>query len=178
MRSTIRAFDSTIQGWLQHLPNGVQPIMLIASFLGQPIITFFIIGCIGLWGWYDKNIKLVATSAIGFAGIFINSLLKISFGRERPKNDYVDNMWFDTFSFPSGHASGSLIAYGLVTYLAWHFLPAPWAIFITIILTTLILTIGVSRVYLGAHYASDVLGGWIIGGITLLIIALIIRPFA
>lgn len=177
MRAHIRAFDSFFESVIGHIPKESYGFMVIASFLGQPIITFLIIGSIGIWGWYDNKIKLVAASAVGFAGVFINSFLKLSFGRERPRSEYVDNMWFDTFSFPSGHASGSIIAYGLLIYLAWHFLPTPWAIVLTAVLTFLIILIGISRVYLGAHYASDVLGGWIIGSITLLVIILFVRPF-
>lgn len=152
--------------------------MSVASFLGQPIITFAIIGILGLYGWQTSQLRIIATSAVGFAGIFINSFLKLSFGRQRPRTDYVDNMWLDTFSFPSGHASGSVIAYGLLIYLCWHYLPSMWALLITILLSSLVITIGVSRVYLGAHYASDVIGGWIIGAITLGIIFFIIRPFS
>lgn len=178
MKAHIRAFDSFFEDVIGHIPKEIYGFMAVASFLGQPIVTFMIIGGIGLWGWYDNKIKLVATSAVGFAGVFINSFLKLSFGRERPRSEYVDNMWFDTFSFPSGHASGSIIAYGLLTYLAWHFLPASWAAIVTVTLVLLTILIGISRVYLGAHYASDVLGGWIIGGITLLVIILLVRPFA
>jgi undecaprenyl-diphosphatase len=160
------------------LPRELHNTMTIASFLGQPIISASILGCIAVWAWDEKNTKLVIAGASGGAGIVVNSLLKFWLGRQRPATHYVKNMWFDTFSFPSGHSAGSLIAYGLLIYLAWHLFPIPLATCMGALGIVLLVLVGVSRIYLGAHYPSDVLGGWGIGGVTLLAIITIVRPFA
>jgi undecaprenyl-diphosphatase len=96
------------------------------------------------------------------------SLLKILFRRLRPATDYAATL--KGFSFPSGHASHALAIYGLLAYAAWVFLPQPWGKIVSGLLALLVLLIGVSRVYLGAHFPTDVLGAWIISGIVLLAI--------
>jgi undecaprenyl-diphosphatase len=61
-----------------------------------------------------------------------------------------------THSFPSGHACGSAVAYGAIAAVTGS--PV-----IAIVVTVLVLLIGISRIYLGAHYPSDVVAGWLIG---------------
>ena len=66
-------------------------------------------------------------------------------------------------SFPSGHALGSIVCYGALFLV---FLPAargPWRRAFTAVIATLIVAIGVSRLLLGVHFVSDVLGGWALG---------------
>lgn len=102
---------------------------------------------------------LVATGLLAHFG-------KILIGRGRPPVGLLDE---PGFSFPSGHAAGSLFLYGFLTFLAWRYLKKPlWRRVVLIILPALILLIGFSRLYLGVHFLSDVIGGYILGSITLL----------
>lgn len=176
MRTVIHKLDSTVESYASVLPQWLLLPMTIASFLGQPIVTMGILIGIGLYGLTKHHSGIIVASMVGAAAIVINSALKFGFGRDRPKTDYVANMWFDTFSFPSGHSCGAMVAYGLLAYLAWHSLPMPYSLIVVSLLSLLILLIGFSRIYLGAHYASDVIGGWIIGLIGLCIIIFIIKP--
>jgi undecaprenyl-diphosphatase len=83
--------------------------------------------------------------------------------RERPSMDQLVSV--STLSFPSGHAMSAMAFYGFLIYLGFHLastLGVKLAIFFT--LGALILLIGFSRIYLGVHYPSDVLAGFI-GGI-------------
>jgi undecaprenyl-diphosphatase len=73
-------------------------------------------------------------------------------------------------SFPSGHAIMAVTFYGLLIYILQHNIPVDWMRWIvTALMIALILMIGFSRIYLRVHYASDVLGGFIIGLFWLLI---------
>ncbi|HET7586273.1 MAG TPA: phosphatase PAP2 family protein [Gemmatimonadaceae bacterium] len=90
----------------------------------------------------------------------LNALLKVLVRRERPA---FANQWVTvhSFSFPSGHAMSSLVTYGMLAYVAVLALHNRHARNVVLVFTTvLVLAIGLSRLYLGVHYFSDVIGGY------------------
>lgn len=93
--------------------------------------------------------------------------------RPRPGADLIRIMWFNEESgFPSGHVMSFIGLYGFLFFLAWT--ETPRSLFRTVtlfILGSLIVLVGLSRVYLGSHWPSDVLGGYLIGGLWLLAFA-------
>ena len=89
-----------------------------------------------------------------------NVLLKLFFARPRP--NYPRLIEESGYSFPSGHAMGGLMFYGLLIYFLWQSkFSKTLKVIGTIILTLLIFLIGISRIYLGVHYPSDILGGFL-----------------
>lgn len=97
-----------------------------------------------------------------FAGIAIigSALLNLGakqlFARQRP------TLWDsiapeNTFSFPSGHAMGSITLAMVLVLLAWH---SRWRWWVAVPMAAFTLMVGLSRVYLGVHYPSDILAGW------------------
>jgi undecaprenyl-diphosphatase len=112
---------------------------------------------------------LAATAAI--------NLLKLTLRRPRPVTAYVKQFNLVTnFSFPSGHSAGSLLVHGLLAWFAPLALAAPWALPVSVALWTLVVLVGLSRIYLGAHFPTDVLGGWLFGGLALwLIVAAVLQ---
>lgn len=105
--------------------------------------------------WY------AATVAIGAGAL--NRIVKYIFQRPRPGN--VEHLITQGgYSFPSGHAMGSLIAYGAIIFLVIRLSKnrlLKWTVFI--VLSLLIGFIGASRVYVGVHYPSDIIGGYSLG---------------
>lgn len=93
-------------------------------------------------------------------------LLKHLLDRPRPLGSLYPE---DGSSFPSGHATFAMALYGFLFYVIWkhdkHHLQNPFIIFLGL----LILLVGVSRLYLGVHYLTDVLAGYLVGFIWLLI---------
>jgi undecaprenyl-diphosphatase len=81
------------------------------------------------------------------------------------------------FSFPSGHAAMSFSLYGFLAVLAWKNLPRAWGWIVVVGVHVLVLLIGLSRLYLGVHYLSDVLASYIIAGICLYASIRVMRRF-
>jgi membrane-associated phospholipid phosphatase len=90
---------------------------------------------------------------------------KYFIGRPRPE-PIVAYAIDESYSFPSGHAIAGLVVYSAIAWLIANRLPALSArIAIITAATLLVTTIGISRVYFGVHYLTDVLAGWIAGAI-------------
>jgi len=100
-------------------------------------------------------------------GNLLNVLIKTLFARPRPV--FVDPVALaNSFSFPSGHSMQSLIAYGMGAYLICLIVKNHYArIFIVFAAVMAIVLIGISRLYLGVHYLSDVIGGFTAGAVWL-----------
>ncbi|WP_053363511.1 phosphatase PAP2 family protein [Bacillus sp. FJAT-27251] len=101
-------------------------------------------------------------------GGLLNLLLKSYFARERPGVHRIVEA--DGFSFPSGHSMGSMTFYGFLSYLALRSKRNPLSkMGLVILFGSLILLIGISRIYLGVHYPSDVLAGYTAGFVWLVL---------
>jgi undecaprenyl-diphosphatase len=178
MKSLLYKFDSSITNTIVSWPVALKSFFLFVTALGDPIVTIGIGVVVVMWGYLHMNLRLALAGVVVWLTLSLGSFLKLLFGRSRPLTDYVANLQFHTQSFPSGHTTGSTIAYGLLAYLAWHLLPQPWNYIITSLLVLLIIAIGISRVYLGAHFPSDVVAGWILGSLALLIVIFVLKPIS
>jgi membrane-associated phospholipid phosphatase len=116
-----------------------------------------------------KNWKrAIEISVVGLGGFFVNYFMKISFERTRPANPLVEPL--QNFSYPSGHATSGFIFYGLLVYLVWKSgIANIYKNIIAIVLILFSILIGFSRIYLRLHYTSDVIAGFCIGFIWLLL---------
>lgn len=93
------------------------------------------------------------------AGGALNWLLKHGFERMRPDHDH-GYASAAGWSFPSGHSSAAMTVYGAACYLLWRLAPPAWRLPGLAILAALIMAIGLSRILLQVHFASDVLAGF------------------
>ena len=115
----------------------------------------------------DKKIKI--SLVINLLGItIINNLIKVIIARPRPE---INKLVTETgYSFPSGHSITRMVFYGYLVYLTYKYINnKKIKIPLIIFLILLIPTIGLSRIYLGVHYASDVLCGFLLGTIYLIL---------
>ena len=114
----------------------------------------------GLLYYSRRRDALAVLFAVGGAGV-INYILKLFFQRARP--DAITALVHEnSFSFPSGHAMGSsALAFALIIML-WR---TKWRWFAVVIGALCIPLIGFTRVYLGAHYPSDIIAGWCVSAI-------------
>ncbi len=124
----------------------------------------------GLWlaGRPRSGILVVAAAALGSAAV---ALLKNVIDRPRPSSTLVHvAARLHDDGFPSGHVVHYVVMFGLVIYIveAQRLLPPPVRAAFVVLLGGLIILVGPSRVYLGEHWPSDALGGYLLGGAVLL----------
>lgn len=119
--------------------------------------------------WYSIKIPAIAISSL-----LMMFGLKNLFGRTRPDNQLLEAA--ENFSFPSGHALMAVTFYGLLAYIVWHSVKNPkWKWTLIILLVLWILVVGVSRIYLRRHYYSDVMAGFAMGFLWLVVSLKVIR---
>ena len=153
-------FDAAIYNFIiQFKSSFMTNFFKFITFLASPI--FLIILSILLF-FIFKNKKFGLLSLVNLAFItLLNQVLKILFSRERP----FDLMLIDEsgYSFPSGHAMVSAAFYGVLIYLIWQTkIDKTYKKLLTLLLVLVIILIGISRIYLGVHYASDIIAGFAI----------------
>jgi membrane-associated phospholipid phosphatase len=137
-------------------------VMLFITSLGDPpaVISIFVITLVWL-GLKQRYTDALRFTIVCIGGVLINQVMKLFFAKPRPE------LWLrliteTSFSFPSGHAVGSMVVYGFMAYiLAKQF--QKYKQFIYVIAGILIATIGLSRLYLGVHYPTDIIAGYGIG---------------
>ena len=109
----------------------------------------------------DKKLRYAAVLNLIFES-FLNNLFKTIFKRQRPS--ILRLVGAGGYSFPSGHAMASVAFYGFLIYIVYKNVENKYLKFFLIFLMVLIiLLIGLSRIYLGVHFASDVIGGFTLG---------------
>lgn len=141
-------------------------IMTVVSHIGSAI--FFILLCVMLFILL-KNKKIALLVSLNLAVVYlINVIIKIIIARPRPGG--LRLVYETGYSFPSGHAMVATGFYGFLIYITNKKISnKKLKSIITIFLSLLILLIGISRVYLGVHYATDIIGAFIIGIVYLII---------
>ncbi len=146
-------------------------LMSAISWPGYTPQSFILVGLIVLL-LYGFGLRWEALSAVGAAVIEegLNLLIKDAVHRARPAPNLVHVfVKLTSYSFPSGHVTFYTGFFGFIWFLAFTLLKPSWKR--TLLLASfgvLILLIGLSRVYLGEHWASDVLGGYLLGSLALI----------
>lgn len=171
LESEVKVFDESIIGFFNRIASDtLGQTMFIFTEMGSVwfLTILSIILILVLW-WKKKDKWSILFFIIGIGGGgLLTKLLKYYYGRERPSiNETIDAIGY---SFPSGHSMGSLIFYGFLTYFIIRSTYSKKLKCLSLILCgLLIVSIGISRVYLGAHYPSDVIAGHLAGGIWLIL---------
>jgi len=164
-KGSTQAFDVAILRWLgAHHTPALTTMATELTPLGTGIVVLTIVGVSTLFLWHTEHrvsAQLLLTAVAG--GIILNNALKLVFNRSRP--DVFE--WLTTASsssFPSGHAMSATICYGTVAYLVARLQKHHWSRVLTLcVAALLIFLICLTRVYLGVHYPSDVIGGIVVG---------------
>lgn len=153
-------------------------LMILISFMGA---DFMVLGAgivTIILAWKKHKYEAVLFLAVLAIGLFLNILLKMIFQRPRPEFDPILDL-SASYSFPSGHAMNSFIFYSVLAYFVYHFTHNVFLSFSAASASIImILLIGFSRVYLGVHYPSDVLAGYIAGFFVFITAIVLQKSFA
>ncbi len=163
------AFDTAVREFFYSLRSEwLDPLVIALTHLGDTKVV--IVFCLILLIIPKTRIRYgIPVSAAAIIASSLNHSIKGIFMRPRPDTMYhiiEQGGW----SFPSGHSITSLVVFGLLIWLVRYYVSnRKIANILTVILMIPCFGIGLSRIYVGVHYPTDVLGGWCLGIIILVI---------
>jgi undecaprenyl-diphosphatase len=168
----IQSFDERVLVWFRHaddlavpigprwLLDAAREITALGSSTVLMLVTFSVLG----YFWLERKTGMLVLVAVStFGGVALSTALKELFGRPRPR--VVPHLVpVASASFPSGHSLLSAVVYlTLGALLARAASDRATRIYFVALAAALSFLIGASRVYVGVHYPTDVLGGWLLG---------------
>lgn len=134
----------------------------VFTYLGSNIPIVIICLAVVIWMYKVLHLRreVIFFAVVILGSAMLNVILKNMFRRIRPDiNRLID---ITGYSFPSGHSMAAFTMYGILTYLLWkRFHTTSRRNLVVLLFSVIILCIGLSRIYLGVHYPSDVLGGYL-----------------
>ncbi|MDQ6901420.1 MAG: phosphatase PAP2 family protein [Bacteroidota bacterium] len=154
-------FDQSISTFIQSFQtNSLTQIMKGVTFFGSSTFLFPAYITLILYFLLRKKGRLALDiTMIGLSSTGVLFLFKDIFKRHRPLDPLINNV--TGFSFPSGHSFSSFTFFGLLIYILWQAkIHTWWKVLIAILLFLFACTIAFSRVYLRVHYPSDVVAGF------------------
>jgi membrane-associated phospholipid phosphatase len=174
---TLVRWDFVVNAWFHaHATAAGLRVFNIVTMLGTVGVGVVIVAA-AVWLWRrDERLLLWSWLAVNAGGWLIQLVLKSTVHRARPQ--YAARYLFGhSYSFPSGHAMQSMVCYPalailVATLLGWHGARRAWLYVAALAIAVLV---AFSRVYLGVHYPSDVLGGLAAGLAWLIACRMIVR---
>jgi undecaprenyl-diphosphatase len=148
--------------WMTFMGNGTT-----LGILGAAVVTLSFLG---------KQAAMGLFCAASLIALPVNVVIKNIVDRKRPGEDQVrvhpGPRW--GFSFPSGHSMGTASFYGFLAFLCWlYFATSPLQVPLSLLFALIPIGTGLSRIYLGAHWLSDVVAGWAGGLLHVLALAVL-----
>ncbi len=171
----LEGFDNGISKFIHSYRNEtITAFFQVTTHFGDRLVYIILIIALAAyfvikhkrWKFIIQTILVLGLSSLS------NIVLKRYINRSRPALDHLIPV--HTLSYPSGHAMSAMAFYGFLIYLSLRYIKKnTLKITLCVFLSIMILMIGLSRVYLGVHYPSDVLAGFVGGGIWVSFCALI-----
>lgn len=152
-------FDRPVMLWLQrrHSPGATRVARVVTELGGVTAVPVFALAASAYLAAVRGSRRPAALLAVSLVGsTAINSTLKVMYRRARPAF-FTHIVEEKSYSFPSGHAMASAALAGCACVLAW---PTGWRYPVIVGSAAYVPSVGVTRMYLGVHFPSDILAGW------------------
>ncbi|HOK47362.1 MAG TPA: phosphatase PAP2 family protein [Bryobacteraceae bacterium] len=163
LKGDTRAFDQSVRlAFNAHASPALTAAMRVFTFLGSPVAVAAISGVVAVLFYYWRWRRALLLFVITLAGAAVlNATLKLAFQRPRPPDTFFETATPASYSFPSGHAMLSVCLFGTLAVLVSPRLRSrAGQVAVWLAAIALVLAIGLSRIYLGVHYPSDVIAGY------------------
>jgi undecaprenyl-diphosphatase len=162
-RQTQQVDDATLAFLRQSSSPVLDALALGVSMLGSEVVLVLGVVLLGVFAWQRRWGAFGGLLLVTGGAQVLNDVLKDLFHRTRPA-PVAGLIAAQQFSFPSGHAMVSAAFYFFLAYLAWRLVVQPfWRVVLVSGLVVLVLLIGLARLYLAAHFLSDVVAGYFAG---------------
>lgn len=162
-------FDTQFLLWIHQWANPIlDALMLHITTLADPEFVVVIVAIAGSILWWNRRwIELRTFAIVCLGGFVLNTGLKLVFAKSRP-HLWTPLIHETSYSFPSGHALGAAVVYGFLAFLlARRYRGSKrWIYASTAVLVS---AIGLSRLYLGVHWLTDIIAGYSVGLLWLMI---------
>jgi membrane-associated phospholipid phosphatase len=180
---TVFPFDLAISGDLRGINNPVfAGLMQYISIPGNGLIPILMIAAVTILLAFRRQYLMAYFTVLSTVSILAAALVKLLVGRPRPPYfvlNPTDLLFFvDRYSYPSGHVLFYVVFFGFIAYLSQRHLKTAKKWLVISFCAALIILIAPSRIYLGAQWASDVIGSYITGGLLLLMLIIGYRTIA
>jgi undecaprenyl-diphosphatase len=166
MAGGTQAMDDAVLLWMnQHASPELTDVALNVTALGAGMVVWLVVIVASVFLWASRHRWSVALLWVSILGSgLINSVMKLFFNRPRPQLFPWRAPYAGLSSFPSGHSMTSMVCYATLAYLVARLEPNRFLRRFTFVVTgLLVVLIGLSRMYLGVHYPTDVLAGFTMG---------------
>jgi undecaprenyl-diphosphatase len=172
-------WDLRITSFVQGIDlPGFQDLMILLTALGNGWTPYLLVICASILLRLKSHKAAALVCLVGVsASSLVNQLMKIVVNRPRPSTDLVHVFFAVSHrSFPSGHTIFFVAFFGFLLFLTYVYRLRPvYRWLLSFLFGSMIALIGLSRVYLGAHWSSDVIGGYLTGSLWL---SVMIRSYA
>lgn len=165
--SDLSGIDRFVTSFVQATPDIIGSFFAASTHLGDHWVLVAIALAVAAWEFYRKRPVRSLVMALSLLAMPFFYLIKQTVERSRPASEFVTQHGLHDYSFPSGHAAGSAAIYGMIAILAYSHIKGTWKYVVSSLCVFLIILIGVSRIYIGAHFPTDVLAGWLMALIVL-----------
>ncbi|MDX6424392.1 MAG: hypothetical protein QOI67_1863 [Gaiellaceae bacterium] len=159
----LAVWDVHFAVWLHdRTTGGLVTAFELVTLAGNAVVLSALVLAVGVVLWRRGRANDAAFLVVAFFGAeVVNGALKLAFHRPRPELAFLH---LETYSFPSGHSTAVTAVFGALAFLLWPATRTPRRrVALVAAAVCLIALVGFSRLYLGVHYLSDVLGGFALG---------------